>query len=262
MAELDARSRVLQMQVAFTFDEKIIYEGQTVFVMPDAPWGLLVRAEGSHWRDTMSLGSGKTREVLSAAFAVPDAPGILYGKPAHACTREEIVEEVWAQFKQAHGALRAFRTEDGRTIDQLKYTSARIWHSFQFDPVKAQMTTYEPKFSNNVGTLALRPRAEEKTLRNLVHSGAYTRTDANTHHMEAAAEAGVRAANLITTGRASAAFERYPEPGGVLGALRRMDRALHDRGYRHPLELLVTPADVAAKVYGSASSAEVESQLN
>ena len=64
----------------------------------------------------------------------PGRPGILYGKPAHACTREEIVEEIWAQFKQARGVLRAFRTEEGRTIDDLKYTSARIWHSFQFDP--------------------------------------------------------------------------------------------------------------------------------
>ncbi len=261
MAELDARSRVLQMQVAFTFDEKIIYEGQTVLAMPDAPWCLLVRAEGSYWKAPMSLGTGKTREILSAAFAIPDAPGILYGKPAHACTREEIVEEIWAQFKQARGVLRAFRTEDGRTIDDLKYTSARIWHSFQFDPVKARMTTYEPKFSNNVGTLPLRPSIEEPTLRNLVHGGAYARTDCNTHHMEAAAEAGVRAANLIATGRASAAFERYPEPGGMLGALRRMDRALLARGYRHPLELLMTPADVARKIYGSTSPlAEVDGQ--
>ena len=79
--------------------------------------------------------------------------------------------------------------------------------------------------------------------------------------MEAAAEAGVRAANLIATGRASAAFERYPEPGGMLGALRRMDRALLARGYRHPLELLMTPADVARKIYGSTSPlAEVDGQ--
>lgn len=253
MAELDARSKVLQMQVAFTFDEKIVYDGQTIFVLPDAPWGLLVRAEGSYWKEAMSLGACKTREVLSAAFAVPDVPGILYGKPAHACTREQIVEEIWAQLGQATGALRAFRTEDGRSIDELKYTSARIWQSFQFDPVKAEMSTYEPKFSNNVGTLALRPRADEPTLRNLVHSGAYTRTDANTHHMESAAEAGTRAANLVATGRASVAFERYPEPKGLLGAAWRVDRALHARGYRHPFELLITPAAVAAKIYGSKS---------
>ena len=80
------------------------------------------------------------------------------------------------------------------------------------------MTTYEPKFSNNEWTLPLRPSIEEATLRNLVHGGAYARTDCNTHHMVAAAEAGVRAANLIATGRACAAFERYPEPGGMLGA--------------------------------------------
>jgi hypothetical protein len=37
----------------------------------------------------------------------------------------------------------------------------------------------------------------------------------------------------------------------MLGALRQMDRALLARGYRHPLELLMTPADVARNIYGS-----------
>ena len=124
------------------------------------------------------------------------------------------------------------------------------------------MTTYEPKFSNNVGTLPLRPSIEEATLRNLVHGGAYARTDCNTHHMEAAAEGGRTRCQPDHPGRASAAFERYPEPGGMLGALRRMDRALLARGYRHPLELLMTPADVARKIYGSTSPlAEVDGQL-
>ena len=195
--------------------------------------------------------------MRAQAIVLGDLPHAVAAKErnAHACTRDEIVEEVWAQFRQSAGALRAFRTEDGRTLDQLKYTSARIWNSFQFDPVQARMTTYEPKFSNNVGTFELRPYTEEPTLRNLVHSGAYTRTEANTHHMESAAEAGTRAANQIATGRASAAFERYPEPRGVLGMLRRVDRALLARGYRHPFEFLSTPDKVATRIYGSGSPA-------
>ena len=150
MAELDARSRVLQIQVAFTFDEKIIYEGQTVLAMPDAPWRLLVRAEGST-KGANELRLGKTREIPLGGVRDPGRPRDPVWQARPRLTREEIVQEIWAQFKQARGVLRAFRTEDGRTIDDLKYTSARIWHSFQFDPVKARMTTYEPKFSNNVG---------------------------------------------------------------------------------------------------------------
>ncbi len=70
-----------------------------------------------------------------------------------------------------------------------------IWTSF-YD-YKDSIHTYEPKFSNNIGTLKLRPDTNDKNFSNLYHATAYTKTTANIFNMESAVEAGVKAAAAI-----------------------------------------------------------------
>ena len=116
MAELDARSRVPPDAGCVHIRRKDHLRRPDGARHAGRAGCLLVRAEGSYWKAPMSLGTGKTREIPSVAFAIPDAPGILYGKPAHACTREEIVEEILVQSQT--GAWRAPRVSHrGRADD-------------------------------------------------------------------------------------------------------------------------------------------------
>ncbi len=71
-----------------------------------------------------------------------------------------------------------------------------IWDEFQFCPNRNEIVTDEPKFSNNVKTLPLRPNFRDK-LNNFYHANSYTRTITNTFNMESGAEAGVKVANII-----------------------------------------------------------------
>ncbi len=44
-------------------------------------------------------GDGQAHECLSTIISEWDKPGILYGKTARECTKDEIVAELWAQLK-------------------------------------------------------------------------------------------------------------------------------------------------------------------
>src|SRR6056297_1417581 len=70
-------------------------------VYADAPWALTSIAQREFWTgyDLDEHGPDDVEGVLSVIASDWNTPGILYEKPASACTREEIVDEIWAQLK-------------------------------------------------------------------------------------------------------------------------------------------------------------------
>src|SRR5581483_10089456 len=68
----------------------------------DSPWALTSISQHQFWKqvDLSQYGDGNVRGILSVDISDWDAPGVVYGKPARACSAEEIRQEVWTQLKQ------------------------------------------------------------------------------------------------------------------------------------------------------------------
>ncbi|MFF8429775.1 FAD-dependent oxidoreductase [Streptomyces sp. NPDC016566] len=68
----------------------------------DSPWAVAGIGQAQFWdvRDfARDYGDGQAHDCLSAIGSEWDKPGILYGKTARTCTKEETVTELWAQLK-------------------------------------------------------------------------------------------------------------------------------------------------------------------
>src|SRR3954464_2464593 len=167
-----------------------ITRGHLTFL--DAPWAVTALTQGQFWaaRDFgRDYGDGAAVDCLSVDISDWDTKGILFGKPAKQCTREEVAKEVWAQIMQHHTAG-----------DQLKDES--IIHSWHLDPgiswVKSRHENRNdtPLLVNTVSTWEKRPQAHTK-IPNLFLAGDYVQTDVALATMEGANESGRAAAGAL-----------------------------------------------------------------
>lgn len=239
MLELSRRSYQVQTQVILRLREKVHFGEPTIVMLTDTPWFIMYRPEAPLWDIPLGKGKEVSGELLSVGIGVWHKKGILYDKPAVECTEQEIINEVWEQMRTSSGHMKLFKTDTGKTMYDVVYSSYDVWHSFSYDPKQGRMDTWEPKFSNNVGTVALRPTTYDPVLTNLVHANAYTRTDNNLYNMDSAAEAGVRAANLIMYKEARADWEKYMPPKKFWTFCQMIDKILLDNGNPNPIEGLL-----------------------
>lgn len=160
----------IQTQVLFKFPYRLPQRFNTVYIFHESPWFLMARHEGSFW-------NLKDKDYLSCGIGMWNVPGI-NGKTALECTREELAQECWLQMKMVG-----------------EMPNWDIWDSFVSQD--GIITTYEPKFSNNAGSLSIRPEARDEIFVNLLHATSYTKTEMNIFNMDSAVEAGMRAAQVI-----------------------------------------------------------------
>lgn len=178
---LHEKSKQIQTQVMYYIPYRIqsINTDPTILILHDSPWFLMVRIEGDLW-------GLQNSDILSCGIGIWNVIG-MNGKKAINCTREEIAGECWRQIMAC--------------CHNLKLTDSipkwDIWGSFKFDNINGELTTFEPKFSNNVDTLKLRPYIFDKYFTNLYHATAYCRNYTNIYNMESAAESAVKVAKLI-----------------------------------------------------------------
>jgi hypothetical protein len=173
--ELFEAGKQIQCQITF-YTEQVIYGANpTIVIFPDSPWFLMTRIESTIWNTNY--------DVLSTGIGIWDVAGY-NGKTAADCTEEELAEECWLQMiKSKHNLSLPNRMPEWD-----------LWNTFTYD---GKMTTTEPKFSNNIGTLNLRPEIKDLELKNLYNATAYARTEMNVYNMESASEAGVKAGLMI-----------------------------------------------------------------
>lgn len=168
--------------------ETSISKGMSVFV--DSPWRLTAYSHARFWpvnyADT--YGDGSSADCLSVDIADWDNPGMLFGKPAKHCTREEIRAESWAQ-------LSASLNDDGPA--ELPDGQLREW---QLDPSirwsGGANRNDEPLLVNSIGSWRDRPEARTG-IPNLFLAADYVRTSFDLATMEGANEAGRRASNAL-----------------------------------------------------------------
>lgn len=167
-----------------------IIEGHLNYL--DSPWALTSVSQQQFWPDfplERDYGDGTIRDVLSVDISNWTTPGILHGRPANACSADEIAEEVWAQI-QAH------LNDSGAEVLPDRIRSSWFLDPAITFPAPGETANDEPLLVNTAGSWASRPEATT-SIANLYLASDYVRTNTDLATMEAANEAARRAVNAV-----------------------------------------------------------------
>ncbi|UUU31616.1 FAD-dependent oxidoreductase [Streptomyces sp. CA-210063] len=201
----------------------------------DSPWSVTAIGQAQFWdvRDfPADYGDGRARDCLSAIVSEWDKPGILYGKTARECTREEVVAECWAQLKDA-------LNDSGKTT--LTDEDRLGWF---MDPAVTGLGGPDPRNREQLlvhptGTLYNRPSART-AIPNFFLAGDYVRTDVDLATMEGANESARLAVNALLDADESDAErceiqELYRPP--EMEPLKRVDETRYRLGLPNTFDL-------------------------
>jgi 15-cis-phytoene desaturase len=207
-----------------------IANGHTTYL--DSPWALTSISQHQFWPnvDLSTYGDGNVRGILSVDVSDWETPGVLFGKPAIACTAQEIEQEVWAQLQQ-------HLNQDGSVLlDNANLIRWFLDPDIEF-PNPTQAANLEPLLINTAGSLRYRPEAQIE-LTNLFLASDYVHTYTDLATMEGANEAARRAVNalLLTSGSTAtpAALWPFDEPA-FLKPFQEIDRIRYGLGLAHHL---------------------------
>jgi uncharacterized protein with NAD-binding domain and iron-sulfur cluster len=226
IARLDRLHTAFMGGVQYFLDRPLdLVRGHTHYV--DAAWKLTARAQPQFWCgfDMEGMGDGRARDILSVSVADWNVPGTkTTSKTAMECTADEVQREVWAQL------LAHYSGERRRVMDAVRVLEWHIDERIADPAVRAE--NQEPLFVNSTDSWWNRPEAWTE-IPNLFLAADYVRTHTDIASMEAACEAGRRAAAAAL--RASG---EQGEPPGVwpLDELRlfrplmELDRSLFRMG--------------------------------
>jgi 15-cis-phytoene desaturase len=199
-------------------DEPVV-NGHVIYL--DSPWALTSISQRQFWNkvDLSQYGDGTVRGIISVDVSDWEAPGEVFGKPARACTAEQIKEEVWTQLKH-------HLNQGGATlIDDANLVGWFLDPDIQF-PNPNTATNAEPLLINTAGSLQYRPEAQVE-LENLFLASDYVRTYTDIACMEAANEAARRAVNclLLASGSTASPAQLWPlEEPAFLKPFQEIDR--------------------------------------
>ena len=238
LANLDKLTTRWMNGIQFYLSEDApLVNGHAIYL--DSPWALTSISQRQFWTnvDLSQFGSGNVRGILSVDISEWEAPGVVYGKPAQACTADEIKDEVWTQLKQHLNVGGAMPINDANLV---------AWFldpDIQF-PNPSLATNAEPLLINIAGSLQYRPEAQVE-LQNLFVASDYVRTYTDIACMEAANEAARRAVNclLLTSGSSAPLATLWPlEEAAFLKPIQEVDRIRFALGQDHYLASSTTPA--------------------
>jgi uncharacterized protein with NAD-binding domain and iron-sulfur cluster len=203
-----------------------LVHGHSIYI--DSNWAVTSISQRQFWPNVnlRELGDGGVGGILSVDISDWDTPGAYTarGKPARACSKEEVAAEVWAQLKAA--------LNDRREL----LADSNLAHWF-LDPSivypnPTEAMNLEPLLVNTAGSWDIRPEPELPEVENLFLASDYVRTFTDLATMEGANEAARRAVNAIldASDSDSERCEVWPlsEPGGLpFKAARAADRVIY-----------------------------------
>ncbi|NKY51776.1 hydroxysqualene dehydroxylase [Nocardia vermiculata] len=197
-----------------------------------SPWAITALRQAPMWRGDFAAryGDGTVVECLSADVSDWDTPGILFGKPAKRCSKDEVVQEVWAQLK------RWLNTGTGWLRDE-DLDSWFVDPGVHFENGGNRNDT--PLLVNTVGSWDHRPEART-AIGNMFLCGDHVRTGIDLATMEGACEAGRKAANAVLDAAGDGAprvpvFPMYAPP--ELEPFKRLDADRFRAGLPHLMDM-------------------------
>ncbi len=222
-------------------------------VYADAPWALTSISQRQFWRDhdVTERGPDPVEGVLSVIASDWETPGVVYNKPARACTREEIATEIWEQLKQ-HLNGPETRLTDDILVDWFLDPSIVEIDPEQATPAGDRVENHSPLLINTVGSLRNRPPADV-AVSNLTIASEYVRTNSDLASMESADEAGRRVANAICDRHGlqgpRARIWELSEPA-VFEPFKRHDRLRYRLGAPHPAAVTQSVRSATGRLAG------------
>jgi hypothetical protein len=217
-------------------------------IYTDSMWAVTSIAQAQFWpgRNIPALyGDGSVRDILSCDISEWKELGdkVFHGPAEEAGNEDDIRREVWAHLKAHWAASAGGQLNDGDV--QHFFLSPQIeWRPFN-GGVRPFNT--EPLLINRVNTLRFRPEAWTE-IPNLFLASDYVRTHTDLASMEAADEAGRRAANRILNaegyGGSRAGLWPLQEPA-AFDVLKQADEQLYALGLPSPLCALPVPSAMA-----------------
>jgi len=164
-----------------------IVNGHVTYV--DSPWALTSVSQGQFWKVPLSgFGDGTVKDIVSVDVSNWDSPGIVYGKTAKQCTKDEIFVETWEQMRQ--GLLGEY--DMNPAMIKARFLDPGI----VFGPAGTPIHNEEPLLVNTVDSWRRRPDAVT-SIPNLFLASDYVKTHTDLATMEGANEAARRAVNGI-----------------------------------------------------------------
>jgi len=158
----------------------------------DAPWALTSISQAQFWAErdfAKRYGDGQVVDCLSVDVSDWDTPGIVYGRPAKRCTKNEIAIETWAQLKlHLNDREEILRDDDVHSFF--------LDPAIRYDPKRKANSNDEPLLVNTVGSWDKRPTARTR-ISNLFLAGDYVQTNIDLATMEGANESGRAAVRAI-----------------------------------------------------------------
>lgn len=227
----------IQTSIAFHLDDLVLFPNPSTVYMVDSPWVLMILPQGHLWKNVnmADYGDGNIKDYWAVGVGNVNVPG-LNGKTFLECTREEAIKEVWDQCLNSKALECGAKTESGKPLTEVNVLDTYLWNSFERNPVSGLMDTYEPKFSNNVGTLATRPHTRTE-IDNMFFATAYTHHSGHIFNMEGACEAANNAVNAVFSAEDLDYINTKKDKRRFLGAVfcpfRQVDKAFFKLGLPH-----------------------------
>ncbi|MEU9291889.1 FAD-dependent oxidoreductase [Streptomyces sp. NPDC048275] len=201
----------------------------------DSPWAVTGIGQTQFWdvRDfSRDYGDGRAHECLSAIISEWDKPGILYGKTAHECTKDEVVAELWAQLKDGLNDSGKMTLRDEDRLGW--FMDPAVTGLGGPDPQNREQLLIHP-----TGTLYHRPSART-AVPNFFLAGDYIRTDVDLATMEGANESARCAVNALLDADNSGAerchiWELFRPP--EMEPLKRVDEVRYRLGLPNTFDL-------------------------
>ena len=185
----------IQLSIYYYLNLKIFLNNKnTLAYLPKTPWLLMILPTGHIWGDEFlnKYCDKNIKEVISVGICEPYVKGNFIKKKWSDCNKEEIRIEAWHQLINDNDFINniCIGNKVTNTISDVKILDFKMWSSYKY---KNGMTTYEPKWGNNVNTAKYRPKAITP-INNLFLAGSYTDTTTGVYSMESACESGKEAA--------------------------------------------------------------------
>lgn len=209
-----------------------IDHGHSIYV--DTPWALTSISQIQFWNGfpIEQYGNGEVKGILSVDISDWFQNGIVEHdsklKQAHECTREEIMQDVWAQLKKSLNVQGKVVLEDSDLVTW--FIDPDIVTPDSDRP--SENSNLEPLLVNKINTWHLRPEAHTR-IKNLYLAADYIQTNTDLATMEGANEAARRAVNSILENDESGAsyckIWDLHEPD-ILGFWRWMDKKRFEKG--------------------------------
>lgn len=222
----------LSFQIFFNKEISLGYKDKNkgimynAFLINQSPWDLIILAYDKIFVDTkLCYNMPSAKSAWSVAACTADAPGIVFGKPMNKCNYEEIVIELWAQMVSSQELQRVIKENNNFELSKdLIIKWAPMWSTYHYNEKTGRLETDEPKFTNNAGTLILRP-SFKTDIDNLYISTAYVREGLDIFSMESATIVGKKVANAINNNSSTGTIRPRPF---IFAPFRFLDDLLYD----------------------------------